>query len=1277
MPACMWSAPLVRVGLAPQWERCWHAYRRLLPFCQRVFTDSLGANLLQQAGLSQTRPGNVHFCDRAPEDSRQIAHPRDIDVLHVGDFSPAVPAERSRWLWRLARLRQRWHIEVRPRLASDSYRKLLTRARIVLLQGACETEAFAAAATGALVFQQHHHHESSVHLRDRQECVCYDSNDLESLLEHYLNNEDERKTMTDAARLRVQQFRFDDCWSLLVQQVEADWAQLHNQQPKSQEQRSPDVLLGRCLHALSSRGGDDLFLLAELAKTLGPANAPAANTGDGKQKAWLRLAMGLVLCRQALGKTHAAAAAEVAAEHFRQVLELYPKSVLAGLNLAEALEAAGQKLPAIEAARRTLEVLSCKPDLDEGDLEGLLFPRGVGVFQAEWERAAWMHPGRPSEEIRAKRNLLAWRLFSLLGQCTQELGPHYEATMLCPEMPSSQAALGVALARAGKVCEARPHLVHAVAGNPLDRSAARALCHAFAALGDVEGRRAFLEDQRLLQRVVPALVPLEPWFAEPPPNADELASLIVVCCNQVEITRQCLASILRHTRSPYELIVVDNGSTDDTPSYLNEVRSWPNPKRVEIIRNATNLGHPAALNQALLQARGRYVVFLDNDTVVTPGWLDGLIYWCLQDWPRNGFVGPVTNGAPDVQAIPPGYGQLKDLDAFAKQRRQEFAGKMLANPRLTSFCLLARRDVLECIGNWDERFHPGFFVDDDLSVRAREAGYRLVVALDVYVHHFGHRTFEQLGIDSRRQLAENFQRFEDKWGKEYTTGYQMLPPADALSSALMQDALAQPNGEMVAPVVDAPTPLPGVSLCMIVKNEERHLPDCLRSTDGVFDEIVVVDTGSTDRTKEVAQHYAAHVFDFPWVESFAAARNECLRHARHKWILWLDADDRLDEENRGRLKQVLAGLGDEKDAYAMKVRSVLDADGTVFRLLDQVRLFRNLPAVRWDYRIHEQILPAVNRIGGVVRWADVVIDHVGYQDAGARKSKLERNLRILELDYGERPQDGFTLFNLGWTLLDLGRTDEALQRLKQALDNTRPTSSTLRKLYHLLTVAHRTPKPCDEALAMCREGLKKFPDDAELLFEEGVLLRDRDDLLGAEQSWLRLLETPRGQYFASEEVGLRGFRTRQFLAEIYRAQERCLEAEVQWRAALKERLDFEPAWMNLAELYLKQARGPDLEYLLEELEKAGLARAKVGWLRARGQAHQKNFAAARRTLLSVMAQDPSAIGPRVLYSQILLQEGRDWEAAEQALRDVLTLEPEHAETKHNLNVLLRRLGREQ
>src|SRR5262249_30700920 len=109
-----------------------------------------------------------------------------------------------------------------------------------------------------------------------------------------------------------------------------------------------------------------------------------------------------------------------------------------------------------------------------------------------------------------------------------------------------------------------------------------------------------------------------------------------------------------------------------------------------------------------------------------------------------------------------------------------------------------------------------------------------------------------------------------------------------------------------------------VSLCMIVRNEERELHDCLAPVAELFDEIIIVDTCSTDATKDVAARFTRHVFDFPWRDDFAAARNEALRHASGEWIFWLDADDRLSADNVARLKQVLGTLDDQPRAYMMQ-----------------------------------------------------------------------------------------------------------------------------------------------------------------------------------------------------------------------------------------------------------------------------------------------------------------------------------------------------------------------
>jgi tetratricopeptide (TPR) repeat protein len=263
---------------------------------------------------------------------------------------------------------------------------------------------------------------------------------------------------------------------------------------------------------------------------------------------------------------------------------------------------------------------------------------------------------------------------------------------------------------------------------------------------------------------------------------------------------------------------------------------------------------------------------------------------------------------------------------------------------------------------------------------------------------------------------------------------------------------------------------------------------------------------------------------------------------------------------------LLVSLGDGNAAFVMKCLCLPDGEGAGATVVDHVRLFRNHPQVRWRYRVHEQILPAIRQVGGEVRWTDVVIQHTGYRDPALRGRKLQRDLRLLHLELADQPEDPFTLFNLGSVYRELGRTDEALGCLRRSLDRSHPADSIVRKLYALIVGCHRELGQPELALAACRAGRGYYPDDAELLFAEGALLQERGDAVGAEVCLRRLLETPPGAYFASVDTGLRGYKARHLLALLCYNQGRLDEAEAQWRAALAERPDFQRARQGLITL---------------------------------------------------------------------------------------------------------------
>ena len=181
---------------------------------------------------------------------------------------------------------------------------------------------------------------------------------------------------------------------------------------------------------------------------------------------------------------------------------------------------------------------------------------------------------------------------------------------------------------------------------------------------------------------------------------------------------------MRHTRKPYELILVDNGSTDGTAAYLEEIKNRPDPQRVLVLTNADNRGNPRACNQGWQASKGRFVAFVHNDAVVTEGWLDGLVAWALHEWPGVGMVGPVSNVTRAPQHVPTDYQNLDQMADFARGRQQEYARKAVIADRLTGFCLLTRREVLEKVGGFDERFQLGF-ADDDLSLKIVTGGLAL------------------------------------------------------------------------------------------------------------------------------------------------------------------------------------------------------------------------------------------------------------------------------------------------------------------------------------------------------------------------------------------------------------------------------------------------------------------------------------------------------------------------------------------------------------------------
>lgn len=203
-----------------------------------------------------------------------------------------------------------------------------------------------------------------------------------------------------------------------------------------------------------------------------------------------------------------------------------------------------------------------------------------------------------------------------------------------------------------------------------------------------------------------------------------------------------------------------------------------------------------------------------------------------------------------------------------------------------------------------------------------------------------------------------------------------------------------------------------LTLSMIVKNEEPYLRDCLKSVEGIVDEVVLVDTGSTDGTVEIAKEFNARIFNYKWDNDFSSARNFALEHSAGDWILYLDADERLDASSKNEILKLTETKS--KTAYYCKVKSIDEVNGRP-SVMNYVRLFPKDKSIRFEGRIHEQIENSLRNQEYIIKNSSIVIEHLGYNLNNEKlKEKAARNLSLLKKEYEKNPSSYFA-FQLGQT----------------------------------------------------------------------------------------------------------------------------------------------------------------------------------------------------------------------------------------------------------------------
>ena len=752
-----------------------------------------------------------------------------------------------------------------------------------------------------------------------------------------------------------------------------------------------------------------------------------------------------------------------------------------------------------------------------------------------------------------------------------------------------------------------------------------------------------------------------------------LVSIVILTFNQLKFTQECIESIRQYTPEPHEIIFVENGSTDGTVTWLKDFVS--KNTNCHLIDNGSNLGFARGCNQGINAASGEYILLLNNDVVVTAEWLSGLLE-CFVSEPGIGIVGPMTNNISGTQRDPNAtYTTIKSMHEYAKVFREQHRHRRIPLRRIVGFCMLFSRELVDRIGMLDESFGTGNFEDDDFCLRAALEGYRNMIAGDVFIHHYGSRTFIGNKIDYGSTLSGHRKIFSEKWripansdlGKkllvssaleeadelnqsgetdkaverllegiqqapdnpeiyrmmaqilvdakryqdgldalksipdtvkrnaaEGLTGYakegldldneaedfadsvlakeptngsalnlkgvlcykrgdrpsaeaffrrateadpgfgepytnlgvmkwsagdregglalleqgfmlspciveaatmyhaaitemaafaraerifreaQALNPRNQKIAFLLIDLLLKQghDDEAMSAIEDAmtvftisdgllaaalavrekvgakeirkgPKKKNSLSLSMIVKNEEKFIAKCLMSVRPVADEMIVVDTGSTDRTQDIARALGAKVFELAWTGDFSEARNYAIAKSSGDWILSLDADEIISTRDHSALRELVEKS--KPTAYKITTRNYsneVGAQGFTSNVGDypleeaglgwfpstKARLFPNNPGIRFENPVHEFVESAVSKTNIPIKVCDIPVHHYGRLNVEKLRAKGEAYYQLGKKKLAEK---GFTdpkaLFELGVQAGELKKYDEAAE----------------------------------------------------------------------------------------------------------------------------------------------------------------------------------------------------------------------------------------------------------
>ncbi len=362
-----------------------------------------------------------------------------------------------------------------------------------------------------------------------------------------------------------------------------------------------------------------------------------------------------------------------------------------------------------------------------------------------------------------------------------------------------------------------------------------------------------------------------------------------------------------------------------------------------------------------------------------------------------------------------------------------------------------------------------------------------------------------------------------------------------------------------------------LSVCMIVKNEEKNVGECLETVKDFADQVVVVDTGSTDQTVEIAQKYGIAVIRSDWRGDFSYSRNISLDHATSRWVLWLDADDRVPLSETEKFKRLKTAPPDR--AFYLKVRNV--RPGGFGEQWYQLRMFPNHPEIRFERKVHEQVSLAIKKLKMSAFRVDVRIDHIGYDSPEGKRKKALRNRQILLAEFPRYQRDPAFVSSIGDSYFlteDFEAAIQWYQRVLEIPDGERKQPEIFRQMPTSIALSYQRLGDWRNAHQWIEKAILASPQKIDSLFLAAELREKNGDPAGAAALYERITQIPAN--YTSYAADLDGLKARAmiFLGKSYRKGEMFDEAEKAFRMCIERYPQVLNSYSELGDLLMKRGK---------------------------------------------------------------------------------------------------------